>query len=361
MNETKNLHTQRTTMVGARGRPRKNTETQENERGNVTKSEYEESRAQRIKENAERMKTLGLFDLSKNLKPRSSPSKLPRKAKPAHAPSNDPPRRSSRSVNRNLHCCLALMILPFSHFLLKDLPPVSYVEKKTPSKKTMVENVEIHIEEGENPEIYTEEHKKLLGDSEHVWELYVDGYDEDGQRIYDPVNGKSCHQCRQKTLGFHTKCSKCEAVSGQFCGDCLYMRYGENVKEVNQNSEWVCPTCRGICNCSRCRREKGWMPTGAIYNKVSKLGFKSVAHYLIQTRNEHAVQEEATDNLVSAAKSLPVGTGKDKSGLSLGGGKNEGEKVVVELDSDEDYRGDNYEDDDGDDGSISENDTLSVN
>ncbi|CAA0833978.1 Zinc-finger domain of monoamine-oxidase A repressor R1 [Striga hermonthica] len=334
-------------MVGARGRPRKNTErpmknteTQENETGNVNKSEYEESRAQRIKENAERMKTLGLFDLSKNLKPRSSASKPPRKAKPAHAPPNDPPRRSSR---------------------LKDLPPVSYVEKKTPAKKTMFENVEIHIEEGENPEIYMEEHKKLLGDSENVWELYVDGYDEDGQRIYDPVNGKSCHQCRQKTLGFHTTCSKCEAVSGQFCGDCLYMRYGENVKEVNQNSEWVCPTCRGICNCSRCRREKGWMPTGAIYNKVSKLGFKSVAHYLIHTRNEHAVQEKATDNSISAVKSLPVGNGKEESGPSPGGKKNEEEKVVMEVDSDEDYRGDNYEDDDGDDGSVSENDTQSVN
>jgi len=39
--------------------------------------------------------------------------------------------------------------------------------------------------------------------------------------------------------------------------------------EANQNNKWVCPPCRGICNCSRCRRGKGWMPTGHIYSKVS--------------------------------------------------------------------------------------------
>lgn len=27
--------------------------------------------------------------------------------------------------------------------------------------------------------------------------------------IYDPDNGKSCHQCRQKTLGLRTACSRC--------------------------------------------------------------------------------------------------------------------------------------------------------
>lgn len=31
--------------------------------------------------------------------------------------------------------------------------------------------------------------------------------------------------CRQKTLGHRTNCSKCNIVQGQFCGDCLYMRY----------------------------------------------------------------------------------------------------------------------------------------
>lgn len=133
------------------------------------------------------------------------------------------------------------------------MPAVSYSEKKTPKKESLErKNVIIQIPEGENPEIYTQEHEKLLGDSEAVWELCVDGYDDDGLRIYDPHQGRSCHQCRlldsthsflitshsfpiliyllcyfhrQKTLGLRTNCYKCEAVRGQFCGDCLYTRF----------------------------------------------------------------------------------------------------------------------------------------
>lgn len=45
-------------------------------------------------------------------------------------------------------------------------------------------------------------------------------------------------------------------------------RYGENVLEALQNPDWVCPVCRGICNCSLCRNAKGWAPTGIMYKKV---------------------------------------------------------------------------------------------
>lgn len=38
--------------------------------------------------------------------------------------------------------------------------------------------------------------------------------------------------------------------------------------EVNENPNWVCPVCRGICNCSFCRKAKGWAPTGSLYRKV---------------------------------------------------------------------------------------------
>ncbi|KAL2627510.1 hypothetical protein AAZX31_07G192100 [Glycine max] len=58
------------------------------------------------------------------------------------------------------------------------------------------DEVDIVIPEGTNPEVYTEEQDKLLGDCESTWELYVDGYDEDGNRIYDPIKGEACHQCR---------------------------------------------------------------------------------------------------------------------------------------------------------------------
>ncbi|KAK9942241.1 hypothetical protein M0R45_007917 [Rubus argutus] len=272
-------------MVGRRGRGRGNSkesdgeETGTGENGIAGVPGYEQIRDQRIKENKERMQKLGIFDLSQKLKSRAAPPKRGRTVKDTsdqtktqypNPNSGSPPRRSSR---------------------LKTVAPVSYVEIRPKGKRESSWDGEINIKEGSRPEIYTDEHEKLLGDYKDTWDLSVDGYGEDGKRIYDPVKGETCHQCRQKTLGQHTHCCKCDLVQGQFCGDCLYMRYGENVMEANKNPDWVCPVCRGICNCSLCRKEKGWEPTGNLYRKVIKLGYKSVAHYLIQTRHSQIISE----------------------------------------------------------------------
>lgn len=81
------------------------------------------------------------------------------------------------------------------------MTPVNYSERREHSKgEKLPKNVEICIEEGEKPEFYTKEHEKLLGHYKQSWTLYEDGYDEDGQRIYDPDFGKSCHQCRYMTV-----------------------------------------------------------------------------------------------------------------------------------------------------------------
>ena len=63
--------------------------------GEAPPSEYEQIRAQRIRENKQRLEKLGIVDLSLKLKPSKSPSRrqiLPK------TPSSEPPRRSSRSV-----------------------------------------------------------------------------------------------------------------------------------------------------------------------------------------------------------------------------------------------------------------------
>lgn len=74
--------------------------------------------------------------------------------------------------------------------------PVSYSEIRTTKERDSSKDQEIHIREGSRPEIYTEEHDKLLGDCDTSWELFVDGCGKDGKRIYDPMKGKTCHQCR---------------------------------------------------------------------------------------------------------------------------------------------------------------------
>lgn len=266
--------------------------SEKNESDNGGTSGYEQFRDQRIKENMERMQKLGILDLSHKLKSNTAPSKR-----------NPTPRNPSEKKTLNT---LPLSASPRRSSRLKIMAPVSYAEIRTKTKGDSSRNDEIRIPEGSQPEIYTEEHDKLLGDCKTSWTLAVDGFGEDGKRIYDPVKGETCHQCRQKTLGQHTHCRKCSLVQGQLCGDCLYMRYGENVMEANQNPNWICPVCREICNCSLCRQGKGWMPTGSLYRKVLKLGFKSVAHYLIQTRRSQSnLEGSGTEILASSEGSQP--------------------------------------------------------
>ncbi|GER35695.1 zinc-finger domain of monoamine-oxidase Arepressor R1 [Striga asiatica] len=306
------------------------------------KSAYELTREERIKENRERMQKLGLVDLSLKLNAlKSTPKRAYQRKYPLDQSPLPPPgpiRRSSRlqmidtvnvtgkacrfvgfgscSLSCSDFCYLLYFIrLPgisteylsqqgFSFLALHNSTPVSYCEVRVTQKEKPLHGKDFLREEGSKPELYTEEHEKLLGSSEKSWTLFVDGYGKDGKRIYDPVKGKTCHQCRQKTLGFRTHCSKCSMVQGQFCGDCLYMRYGENVLEANENPNWICPVCRGICNCSLCRQAKGWAPTGILYRKISSLGYKSVAHYLIQTRHSDTVSDKNAV-VTSAKRSLP--------------------------------------------------------
>ncbi|KAK9140526.1 hypothetical protein Scep_010207 [Stephania cephalantha] len=226
---------------------------------------YEQCRVKRIKENMERMQELGIRDRSVKLKSdllvahnKRNHTKPPKSSSSPPFPllSSQPPRRSSR---------------------LQNATSVNYSDK--PAKKENTEaDVDAMVGEGLNPEIYTEEQEKLLGSCEESWTLFVDGCGSDGKRIYDSVKGKTCHQCR----------------------------YGENVLEANKNPDWICPVCRGICNCSLCRQAKGWPPTGSLYRKISRLGFKSVAHYLIQTRRPQTNSKNTCiDDAVSARRSLP--------------------------------------------------------
>ncbi|OMO56772.1 hypothetical protein CCACVL1_26283 [Corchorus capsularis] len=234
---------------------------------------YELSREERIKENLQRMQQLGLKDLSNSLLKSSSQTQRcgsgrPKGSKSTATPS-PPISPPSGAVRRSSRL-----------FRLQNATPVSYSEVVFTKKDELLVDVDLELKG-------TKVYKR-------------------GGRIYDPVNGKTCHQCRQKTLEDHTHCSKCNKVQGQFCRACLYTRYGEHVPEANENPNWVCPVCRGICNCSLCRKAKGWAPTGYLYKKISQMGFKSVAHYLIQTQRVQTNIEKNPDsiNQVSAKRSL---------------------------------------------------------
>ncbi|KAL2456175.1 cell division cycle-associated protein 7-like [Forsythia ovata] len=120
--------------------------------------EYEESRVQRIKENINRMKSLGILNLFKKLEPESkrqiakSPFHI---KKPAR---DDPPRHSTR--------------YPLTMFSISTRDASDELLQKEYCKEgDFKETVEIHIEEDENPETYTEEQE--LGDYKVPWTLYL--------------------------------------------------------------------------------------------------------------------------------------------------------------------------------------------
>ena len=109
-----------------------------------------------------------------------------------------------------------------------------------------------------------------------------------------PYQCKSCHFCRQRTTEPKTVCSVCDGVNnyyggparGFWCGSCLWLRIGENIDEVRDRTDWVCPACRDICNCSgaNCMRiKRGWFPTNQLSHEAKDQGYKSVAHYLVLT------------------------------------------------------------------------------
>ncbi|RCV06225.1 hypothetical protein SEVIR_1G145200v4 [Setaria viridis] len=125
-----------------------------------------------------------------------------------------------------------------------------------------------------------------------------------GRRIYDPENGKTCHQCRQKTTDFAAACKQVKKKGPcpiKYCRKCLLNRYGENAEEVAEKEDWICPKCRGICNCSFCRKKKGEMPTGIMAHIAKASGCTSV----------HDLLEKGSD-VVAAAQAILKVNGSDK-------------------------------------------------
>ncbi|KAL3637817.1 hypothetical protein CASFOL_018265 [Castilleja foliolosa] len=124
-----------------------------------------------------------------------------------------------------------------------------------------------------------------------------------GRRIYDPVNGKTCHQCRhQKTMDIVAACTilkNNKICTIMYCHKCLLNRYGEKADEVSALEEWTCPKCRGICNCSICMKRKGHQPTGMLINTAKKTGFSSVSEMLLKG-SEHAGSPKRQDVVITS-------------------------------------------------------------
>ncbi|EPS67697.1 hypothetical protein M569_07079, partial [Genlisea aurea] len=95
--------------------------------------------------------------------------------------------------------------------------------------------------------------------------------------------GKTCHQCRHKAF-IWTECTNQRSIKQQctirLCDRCLQNRYGEKVEEVAASGNWICPKCRGICNCSVCMKKQGCKPAGALIKTAKSTGVSSVSEIL---------------------------------------------------------------------------------
>eukprot|EP00887_Chlorella_sp_A99_P007160 scaffold2.g7160.t1 len=240
-------------------------------------NDYELERQRRLEANRKRLEELGIQKMVDDLHAAHAadkPAKRQRREKPAALPHElEPTRRSKRMEGR-------------------EQPNYRLIEERaSPSERRPTGGP--LVKEGEMPEVYTRAHVRALGSTDKEWVMFQDGYNNQGERIYDSEKGVSCHQCRQKTLGQHTTCSKCKSGLGSLCGDCLFARYGEHVEEVNANPNWVCPSCRDICNCSRHRKMRKWEATGQLHHRVKSRGYASVAHYLVLNKLGSAAAKRA--------------------------------------------------------------------
>jgi len=137
--------------------------------------------------------------------------------------------------------------------------------------------------------------QSLVFDSRYVFSsfdrgkmLFCDGelfaLNSQGGRIYDSKHGTTCHQCRQKTIEVKAHCTS-KRCNLNFCPRCLLNRYNEMVELVRKRKVWNCPKCRGICNCSFCRRKQGLCATGILANIAKSAGFDSVCTLLKKNPN----------------------------------------------------------------------------
>ncbi|KAK6128469.1 hypothetical protein DH2020_037783 [Rehmannia glutinosa] len=105
-----------------------------------------------------------------------------------------------------------------------------------------------------------------------------------GGRIYDSVNGKTCHQV-----------------------------YGEKAEEVAALGEWSCPKCRGICNCSVCMKKRGHQPTGILINTAKATGFSSVSEMLLNGAEHLNHEKVVADSPKKGVVHSPRKLGKENS------------------------------------------------
>ncbi|OHE96185.1 AT hook domain-containing protein [Colletotrichum orchidophilum] len=71
---------------------------------------------------------------------------------------------------------------------------------------------------------------------------------------------RRCHVCCHKDYAYKVQvCSNPECKEG-YCYGVLYRAFDQMPQTVQENENWLCPKCLGICNCGACRRAESGIP-----------------------------------------------------------------------------------------------------
>ncbi|KAM3246311.1 hypothetical protein P3S67_032015 [Capsicum chacoense] len=281
------------------------------------KSDYEELRKAQILENQARLASLGVQKAVAEF--RSTASK-PRSEKRKQNKVNyfsTPLRRSSRLKGNNVDSCgttppaKSLYICLFSPFLARvsvdfemRMSPFMLLLGKMGPFDEGDDEVEIEKRPANAPYLRVKD-GLLMPLSPEALARRCNSKERGS--IYDPILGICCHFCRQKKLCGEedckrcgdsdmdhpclgkTDCSICHSSKGVLCRGCLKVRYGEEMEDVRENKEWICPHCteeKGInpywiCSSSLCLKKRKMAPTGIAIFRAREMGYKSVAHLLM--------------------------------------------------------------------------------
>ncbi|XP_047457707.1 cell division cycle-associated protein 7a [Mugil cephalus] len=250
--------------------------------------DFMSKRALNIKENKEMLAKLmaelnkvpGLFPgrrmaMSASTTPRQTPRRSPKTPRVCRRN----PQRLSRPHTRSR--------------TLVDGPPSPAPEEEPEDKFSLVRKSRYYEEDDEPPRRRSFHGAKaiphVVRPVEDITELELQNICHTVRdKVYSSSSGSTCHQCRQKTIDTKTNCRspECVGTRGQFCGPCLRNRYGEEVRDALLNPEWLCPPCRGICNCSFCRAREGRCATGVLVYLAKYHGYDNVHAYLKNLKKE---------------------------------------------------------------------------
>ncbi|TIC97667.1 hypothetical protein CH35J_006717 [Colletotrichum higginsianum] len=149
------------------------------------------------------------------------------------------------------------MIIKNDGFIDIELSPQPLeIARSRRGKKSLAEICQEGLRRRPFKDISKLEEQKQLSESEP--EPEVDDNGKPKKRKYKRKKKKGelrrCHSCCHKDYAYKVHiCSNPDCKEG-YCYGVLYRAFDMMPQTVQENENWICPKCLGICNCGACRR-----------------------------------------------------------------------------------------------------------